>query len=135
MRFVPVLLSIAFLAACASTPAPSSGPAPAAAPAAPAPVAAPKAAPAPAANPVATPAASTAAAKSEEKAPRGYRLQKKDGKTFYCKRTKVLGSNIERNVCLTPQEYEIAEAAAEAQREELRRRGNMCANPGGACGG
>ena len=102
--------------------------------AAPAPVAAP--APAPAAAAPSAPAAKAAATPSNQpKAPHGYKLQQRDGQTYYCKRAKVLGSNIERTVCMTPEEYKQSEAAAAEQREDMRRRANMCNAPGGACGG
>lgn len=129
MRLAYVVLSVAFLSACASTPSSPTAPA-----AAPAPVASP--APAPAAAAPSAPAAKAAATPSNQpKAPHGYKLQQRDGQTYYCKRAKVLGSNIERTVCMTPEEYKQSEAAAAEQREDMRRRANMCNAPGGACGG
>lgn len=133
MRLAYVVLSVAFLSACASAPSSPTVPAPASSPA---PVAAPTPAPTPTAAAPATPAAHAAATTSSQpKAPRGYKLQQREGQVYYCKMTKVLGSNIERSVCITPKEYEEMNARTERDRQDMRQKATMCNGATGVCGG
>jgi hypothetical protein len=125
-----LLLALATLAGCSSTPADpvSEQAAPTAAPAAPA--AAP-AAPAPAASAV-SPAPAAAAEEGEFRPPAGYKARVENGSKVYCRKTTVLGSRFAKDVCMTEAQLRDFESSNEGMRQNKDQTSRMCAG-GGAC--
>lgn len=130
MRTISLLAVNLILAACASQP--SSGPP--AATTAPAPATA-LAASSPTASVAEPGAAKVAAATPGEpvKAPPGYKLARRNGELLYCQTTRQVGSNLPKQICVTPQAYDDMERRMEQDRETIRRNGALCGT--GGCGG
>ena len=128
MRTISLLAVNLILAACASQPSsvpPAATTAPAPAPEVSAPTAS-----------VAEPGvAKVAAATPGEpaKAPPGYKLARRNGELLYCQTTRQVGSNLPKQICVTPQAYDDMERRMEQDRETIRRNGAHCGT--GGCGG
>ncbi|HVN42654.1 MAG TPA: hypothetical protein VMT50_07700 [Steroidobacteraceae bacterium] len=121
MRRLEFVLAVVLLTGCAAEPSPPAPPPSAAAPV----VHAPAAAPAASAS-IAAPAAVPAV-----KAPPGYKLVQRKGETLFCHTKAELGSRIETEECLTPDQYQQQQADTEAARQLLRKNGAQTAGTKG----
>jgi hypothetical protein len=81
------------------------------------------------------PVSSAAAPKAEAKikAPAGYKGVERNGQILYCQKTKTTGSNVEREVCMTPTEYAQLKEQADSDRDQFRKNQGNCI--GATCGG
>jgi hypothetical protein len=132
-----VLLGVAAFALGAS-PLMADEPQAPAAPTAAAPTSAPAASPTPAVTQPATtnatsqPATTNAAAakKEEYKPPLGYKKEKRDGLTVYCRRDVEKGSRFTKKTCFTQEDLEFVIARNKAASDDLIRATRVCSNPG-----
>jgi hypothetical protein len=120
--FVAIGASAAFLAGCASSPAPAPSSAPGQAPVA---------------NQPTTTEADTASAmeKRFRDAARSYKTVQRDGKTLYCKRERVIGSTIPTMQCFTETQLRSRIEATDELKKNMRRGGGPCVQTGGCSGG
>ncbi len=113
MRVLILLVSVAGIAACASSPPQS--PAPAAA--------SPEVAAAPAAA-----AAAPADGEAAFQPPAGYKARVRNGQQVYCREIVPAGTMIKRQECFTEQQLAAIEQANRAYREDMRKQGVICAD-------
>jgi hypothetical protein len=130
-RLSIVLLAATMIAACSSQPRPSE-------PRAGGTIAAPTASQssAPAAAGAATSSAQssngTASAQPLKKIPSEFKLRRKNGQIYYCRKETVLGSHFERTICLTEEEFAAAQKEQQRARDDLERAQKVCG--GNVCG-
>jgi len=133
MRQIFVICVVAFLAGCATQPAPT-----------PTAVTIPAAGSARMAvlNPGMAPATTamlepTAAATSKASVPPGYKSVERDGATFLCTKVATLGTKFKQEFCFTRDEYDEMQRRNEGMRQDLRKTTSMCSGGAGpfSCSG
>ena len=126
MRVVAFVVLSVSLAACSSTPTTGSAPESAAIPPPP-PVAIPDASAAgtvPATKTEAAPPA--ASAEKGGKIPSGYRLEKRNGKEFYCRNITTLGSRFPQKTCFTRSQLEEIQRRTESTMGSMEQNMKVC---------
>jgi hypothetical protein len=68
-----------------------------------------------------------------QEATRDYRLVERDGKTFYCRNEKIIGSTVPRLQCFTESQLRNRVEAMEVLRQQMRTGGKCTMGPRG-CG-
>ena len=127
MRLLKAVCVVAFLAGCASQPAPA--PTAVSIPAA-------EAARLAVLNPDAASAMPGTTEPPAEKVPRasvppGYKSVERDGTTFLCTKVATLGTKFKRELCMTQSEYDEMERRNEGMRQDLRKSVGICSGGSG----